>query len=181
MLKNLFVTILVTVFFATVPVGVYMLTYSQTSTTEATKLDYFLPYPGILPDNPLYVFKDFRDQILKFITRDQSKKAEIYLNLADKKANTAINLEKKGKDKLASKMILLAEKDAQKIKKLVDSAKKQGDGPNQELVSKMKLSNQKHREVIDSLMKEIPKEESDNLTEALKLNEQIAKELKGIK
>ena len=45
----------------------------------------------------------------------------------------------------------------------------------------MKLSNQKHREVIDSLMKEIPKEESDNLTEALKLNEQIAKELKGIK
>lgn len=48
-------------------------------------VEYALPYPGILPDHPLYWVKRMRDGILVFFTRGPSKQAELFLLFSNKK------------------------------------------------------------------------------------------------
>ena len=64
---------------------------------ESKKISYDLPYAGMLPDNPLFFIKNVRDKILEFATRDQIKKASLYLLFADKRIRMAIELSKKRK------------------------------------------------------------------------------------
>src|SRR3989338_6920091 len=54
--------------------------------------DYQLPYPGILPDNPLYNLKTLRDKVWSFLISNPSKKAEFDLLQADKRLSVAIAL-----------------------------------------------------------------------------------------
>ncbi len=59
---------------------------ATTATASATtaKSDYFLPYPGILADNPLYPLKMLRDKIMSFFI-PSDKKIDFYLLMADKR------------------------------------------------------------------------------------------------
>lgn len=45
---------------------------------------YTLPYPGLLPNNPLYFLKSFRDVLLEAMISDPSKKSQFYVLQADK-------------------------------------------------------------------------------------------------
>ncbi len=56
------------------------------------KVEYNLPYPGILPDHPLYFLKQLRDKILDFLITDPVKKAEFYILQADKRLSMGIAL-----------------------------------------------------------------------------------------
>jgi len=47
--------------------------------------DYALPYPGVLPDSPVWIAKDWRDRIVSWFIFDKEKKAKYYLFLADKR------------------------------------------------------------------------------------------------
>src|SRR5438105_4293482 len=47
--------------------------------------DYKLPYPGILPDNPLYFIKTARDRLVGFLISDPVRKAEFDVLQADKR------------------------------------------------------------------------------------------------
>lgn len=58
--------------------------------------DYLLPYPGILPDSPLYGFKTLRDKIVSTMIGDPLKKAEFDLLQADKRIGAALLLLKTG-------------------------------------------------------------------------------------
>lgn len=58
---------------------------SALQTTLATPVTYDLPYPGLLPDNPLYVFKVLRDRLVSFFITDAQKQAEFDLLQADKR------------------------------------------------------------------------------------------------
>src|SRR3990167_744470 len=101
MLKRITVPIILgTIVLFILPVF-YFVNYSQQITLTKEKIQYDLPYPGILPDHPLYVFKTTRDKILEFFTRGNIKKAELYLLFSDKRAKMSQELAKKGKSKLA--------------------------------------------------------------------------------
>lgn len=65
------------------------------------KVEYYLPYPGILPDSPLYKVKALRDRISLWLVTDPGKKAEKELLLADKRIGAAVALLDGGKDELA--------------------------------------------------------------------------------
>src|SRR3989344_991141 len=65
------------------------------------KVEYYLPYPGILPDSPLYKVKALRDRISLWLITDPGKKAEKELLLADKRIGAAVALVDGGKDELA--------------------------------------------------------------------------------
>ena len=65
---------------------------------EPTPIAYVLPYPGILPTHPLYVFKNFRDTIIEFLITDALHKAEFHILQADKKLNMGITLKEIKKD-----------------------------------------------------------------------------------
>src|SRR5258708_61565 len=61
-------------------------------TMENKEIQYELPYPGILPDNPLYFLKTFRDTIVLFLISEPWKKADFDLQQADKLVNASIYL-----------------------------------------------------------------------------------------
>lgn len=63
----------------------------------AINVEYELPYPGILPDNPLYFLKAVRDNVLGFLISDPLRKADYNLLMADKRlaASKALLDEKK--------------------------------------------------------------------------------------
>lgn len=57
--------------------------------------DYTLPYPGILPDNPLYSLKVLRDRLISFFISSPSKKSSFYLLQSDKRLEASLYLLKK--------------------------------------------------------------------------------------
>ncbi len=109
-------------------------------------VNYFLPEPGILPDHPLYFLKALRDKILEITTFDPKKKADLLLRLSDKKISMALKLSKKSKFTLALKTAYKSEKDFKKLLVLLEKNKSLKDDPS--LTSKIKLSHEKHIEVI---------------------------------
>lgn len=155
-------------------------TFAQGVKIEGKTIDYTLAYPGILPDHPLYFIKSVRDNLLYFLTRDNIKKAKRNLEFSDKKARMAIDLSKIGKWNLAVTTIIDGEKDFLKIPKLLTIAKSQGAGSSESLILTLKLANEKHREVIESLLKEAPQGESKRFDEVITLNKNIQKQIEKL-
>ncbi|QQG44348.1 MAG: hypothetical protein HYW86_00295 [Candidatus Roizmanbacteria bacterium] len=153
---------------------------SQISTTSGQKVAYDLPYPGILPDNPLYMIKAARDKIQEFITRDNIRKAELYNLLSDKRMFMSQLLAKKGKSQLAINTLSKGEKYFLKIPELLSNSKKQGVKPQDEMILKLKLSNEKHEEVISTFLKEASQDEIEQIRIILQNNQKIKEELKSL-
>jgi len=69
---------------------------AMVSPTPVQSNNYTLPYPGILPDNPLYLLKVIRDQIITFFITDPFKKSEFFLLQSDKRIASSWYLLEKG-------------------------------------------------------------------------------------
>jgi len=142
-----------------------------------TKVVYEMPYPGLLPDSPLYFLKIFRDRTTEFMTRDNIKKAALYLNYSDKRAVMAVQLAEKGKTQLALTTLSKAEKYAEKIPDLLADSKKQGTSPPDDLLLKVRLSNQKHLEIIQNMLQEFPQGERNTFQDILRINKEVAQNM----
>lgn len=114
-------------------------------------IEYDLPYPGILPDNPLYKLKALRDKAIGFLISDPKKKAEFNLLQADKRLNAGVYLFNKGKN------IFQAEATISKAEnyffEAISEIRKANDrGINtDELTGKLLDASKKHQEIIASL------------------------------
>ena len=148
--------------------------------TPQQKVIYNLPYPGLLPDSPLYITKIIRDRITDFLTRDNLKKAELYLLYSDKRASMSLVLASKGKNQLAIDTFVKGEKYFLKIPRLLISAKKQGAQAPSSFVETLKLSNAKHKELIEELIKTLPQGLNQSLTQLSDLNLQIHREIESL-
>jgi hypothetical protein len=73
------------------------------------KSEYPLPFPGILPDHPLYFLKRFRDQLMETLIVDPVSKAKFYILMADKHIQMVLLLVEKGSIALGSGMATKAE------------------------------------------------------------------------
>lgn len=144
------------------------------------KVVYELPYPGILPDHPLYFLKIIRDRINEFLTRDNLKKAQLYLNYSDKRVAMALALSLKGKNQAAISSFSKAEKYFEKIIDLLKEAKKQGNQAPSSFIEIIKLSNAKHNELIGEIMKASPAGLQQDINQLLDLNLKIKKELETL-
>lgn len=154
--------------------------YSQDAVSTDQKVVYDLPYPGILPDNPLYFVKAMRDRTQEIFTRDNNQKAQLYLLLSDKRVSMAQILLKKGKRQLAINTLSKGEKYALKIPDLLAATKKQGAKTPDDIFSKFKQSNDKHKEVIEAFMKEAPRGEIEALEIILQNNDKVRKALGSV-
>ena len=67
----------------------------SSATPSPTLIEYTLPYPGLLPDSPLYGLKTLRDRIMLFLIADPIKKAEFDLLQANKRVSAGMFLAKK--------------------------------------------------------------------------------------
>ncbi|MBI3366077.1 hypothetical protein HY041_00415 [Candidatus Roizmanbacteria bacterium] len=123
-----------------------------TPTAVSKKVDYQLPYPGLLPDNPLYFTKVLRDAIVDFLISDPLKKADFYLLQADKRLNAGAYLLKVKKDKktLAESTISKGENYFEKALVKTTDAKRQGMDIK-DISSRLWTSSKKHQEVLKEL------------------------------
>lgn len=64
-------------------------------------IEYFMAYPGILPDNPLYLFKAARDRLVGILISDAYKRTDFYILNSDKRLSAALSLFAKNKPELA--------------------------------------------------------------------------------
>lgn len=148
--------------------------------TPQEKVVYNLPYPGLLPDSPLYITKIIRDRITDFLTRDNLKKAELYLLYSDKRAAMSLSLVRKGKNQLAIDTFAKGEKYFLKIPGLLTSAKKQGSQAPSNFIETLKLSNAKHKELIEELIKILPQGLNQLLILLTDLNQQVKNEIESL-
>lgn len=121
-------------------------------TADAQKSDYLLPYPGLLPDSPLYSLKQVRDRILEFLIADPVRKIEFYLLQADKRLGMGVMLAEKGKDQLAETTISKGTKYMNLAVSLLSATKASGRMIPGEVTDRLSTAIAKHKEVLESLI-----------------------------
>lgn len=95
-------------------------------TPEIKEVNYQLPYPGILPDHPLYPLKVFRDKVYDFLLSDPIKKAEFKLLMADKRLAMSYLLLNKGKTQLSEQTVSKSSKYYEEAALVFFKAEKEG-------------------------------------------------------
>ena len=119
--------------------------------TPAPLVEYDLPYPGILPDHPLYFLKLIRDKILILSARNLTKKSELYLLFADKHLSMGQLLREKGNLDLSTTTFAKGEK------YLLQAAIQEVKLKNQNNLlvgeaNKFDLASRKHEEILGKII-----------------------------
>lgn len=87
------------------PIGGVEMIATESSVIGPQRINYELPYPGILPDNPFYFLKMIRDNMVKMLINDHLTRAKFSLENAEKRVFAGKLLIDKGKDELALETI----------------------------------------------------------------------------
>lgn len=116
---------------------------AEDATMSAQVFDYYLPYPGVLPDHPLYWLKMIRDKLLLVVTRNPVDKYERLLLYADKRINAAKFLAE-------GNQLELAVATATKAEKYLEQARQQTEkGEN------LEKAYRKHLEVLEEIRQRV--------------------------
>lgn len=166
MKKILFVTLALAFAFVILIISIIKISVpvSAQNNEAISGVNYPLPYPGILPDHPLYPIKMVRDRIWLFLTNDSVQKTKLLLHFADKRINSAKALLEKEKLDLA---ITTASKAEKYLEKTFDQLEKLKDENQREQIrSTMSTTLLKHEEILEAL-KERVEPEKETLVESL--------------
>jgi len=146
------------------------------ATPTPSKVDYYLPYPGILPDHFLYPLKMVRDRVWLFLTTDPVRKAELLLLFADKRLGAGKTLIEGGKQELGLSTLTKAEK---YLERAVLQAEKAGQAGKDVSAFSEKLTKAtlKHEEVLIDLLEKVSDEGVPVIQEALRYPREFYKEL----
>lgn len=138
-------------------------------------VEYELPYPGILPDHPLYFLKVIRDQILTLLITNPVRKVEFHILMADKKINMGIFLREKGNTVLAVRTV---EKGINHLKQAESFLFEIPVGNSQINALKDRWENSllKQREVITNLQSTVDPAEQEKLTATLQQLETLSQD-----
>lgn len=157
-------------------------TPSATPTPTAAvenKVEYALPYPGILPDHPLYFIKKFRDMLMEKLIADPVRKVEFYVLQADKNMNMGIFLAAKQKNSLAIETMTIAQKRMEMALASAMTLKQDGKEVPSNLIEKLTNALDKHKEIIREFQNNetnTQKEVYDSLVATInKLQEDVGK------
>lgn len=115
------------------------------------KTDYTLPWPGILPDHPLYKLKVLRNKIIAKMIIDPVKKIESDLLMADKTIYASKLLVDKGKIALAKDTALKGENFYSILVQDYNNALLKGKKIPSSLDWKITLAAIKHQEIFKEL------------------------------
>jgi hypothetical protein len=131
--------------------------------------DYTLPFPGLLPDNPLYFLKTARDKVIGMLISDPRKKAEFDLLQADKRVEAANLLVQKDSKKypLAETTLSKAENYIDEAILKIQEAHKIGIDTS-DIESKVSKALHKHAMILVELEKSAPKDQKSNFSSLLK-------------
>lgn len=108
---------------------------------------YNFPYPGMLPDNPLYLLKVARDNIVSQLVRDPTTKAFYFLLLSDKRVAAGSMLMKNKKPTVAKATFIKATDYYSAAVDLAVSEKKSGRDVG-DLAAKLVVAGVSHEEIL---------------------------------
>lgn len=125
-------------------------------TPTPTPIDYNLPYPGLLPDNPFYILKIFRDRAVGFLISNPLKRAQFDLLQSDKRVQGAYLLVvQENKMDLAEMTFSKGENYFDEAIANASDAKKQGIDVT-EFTRTLTIANSKHLEIVTLLKEKAP-------------------------
>lgn len=151
------------------------------SLTPYPSIEYSLPFPGLLPDHPLYSVKVLRDKILEFFTKDPVKKVHLDLLLSDKRLVMGRLLWDKKEYDLSSTTLSKGEKYLLLASQTLVKLKERQDLPPG-LADKLMLASKKHEEVLDKLITETTDSNKINsLKSILSITHQANQQLSTVK
>lgn len=133
-----------------------------------TKVEYYLPYPGMLPDNPMYRLKAVRDKVGLLLSRGGLTRANKELLYADKRIGAAQVLVEGGKAGLGVSTATKAEKYLEKAVNRVINLSREGKDVKSMLMTLSNASS-KHAEILEGLQIRVSGDDRDGLEGALKL------------
>ncbi len=157
--------------------------HAQTISFEKV-IDYQLPYPGLLPDNPLYVFKEMRDNMQVMTAPGPLEKSKAQLQIADKNMAAAVELSAKGKHQLAGERIAKAQQFIAKIIATMTSqatTAKVSQDQRTDFKTTLSKANMKHREAIESLMRNTPSGQVEQLEKLRQKNIELQESISKIR
>jgi hypothetical protein len=152
------------------PVAVHPSTEGATLSAEMdatsaslVRIEYYLPYPGLLPDSPLYKVKALRDRIALLLTWNEESKARRELLYSDKRINAAMFLVEGGKNSLGVTTATKAEK---YLESAVGRAVRQAQSGRdvKSLLTDLSKACAKHLEVLQGLKEKVGMDEQKALT-----------------
>jgi hypothetical protein len=126
---------------------------TPTPSPAPVAVEYYLAFPGKLPDHPLYKLKVLRDKLIERTIQDPNKKVTFYLLQADKGILAAAMLIDKQNYTLAGVTALKAEHNMTVITSYLDQIDSIRDP---ELLAKIKTASRKHQEVLGMLITRVP-------------------------
>lgn len=134
----------------------------------ASGVNYALPYPGLLPDSPVYFLKVARDNFMLMIIRDPIQKSFYELLLADKRLAAGKTLIEAGKVPLGVTTISKAE---DYFRLSVEQDLNLKSPKSSDLTAKLVVSASKHAEVISNLLPKTTGTNFNNLQKAYQINQ----------
>jgi len=148
---------------------------------EEKEVEYQLPYPGILPDHPLYFLKRFRDFVLETLIADPLRKAEFYILQGDKRLAMGMMMSAAGKASEGESVISKGEKYMEKAYQYLINQKNAGVAIPAYITEKIGNALAKHQEVISSLLLNANEQEKAGLTGSLDMVKQLMGETVKLK
>ena len=150
--------------------------FGEASGSGTGKMEYYLPYPGVLPDNPVYKLKAARDRVQLWVILDQSKKAEKELLFANKRIGAAKFLAEGGKIGLAVSTATKAEKYLESAYNRLDKLSRDGKDVKSLLIE-VKKAMGKHQEILEEVLAKTSDLDRNTANETLKMNKLLQQRL----
>ena len=132
-------------------------------------VDYYLPYPGILPDHPFYWLKMIRDRVQLWLTSQPLAKAEKLLMYADKRLGAGWALIEGNKKELGVTTLTKGEKYLERVRA---QAGKLGEGGDEiRFKERLEKATKKHSQVLELLLEKTDEGQKEVIKQMLRLNE----------
>lgn len=166
-----------------------LVAYAQDATAFPTQIpsptpvsSYQLPYPGMLPDNPLYFLKVIRDDIISFFISKPLEKADFALTQSDKnvEASYLMVTTEQGKDDLAFKTFSQAQDYFETAITQAADARRQGYSIT-EMYKKLDASHKNHQLMLKAVGTQTRQEKSQVFNQELSREESFTKMIKALR
>lgn len=149
------------------------------ATGGATKVEYYLPYPGVLPDSPWYNFKALRDRFVLWVMFDNLKKADQELLYANKRIGAAKYLVEGGKTSLGVSTATKAEKYLESAFSRLEKLSKDGKDVKSQLLE-IEKATAKHQEILEEILVKVSGVEKSVAEDMLELNKLLGQKIRQI-
>lgn len=139
------------------------LSATLTPTPQKT-VDYTLPYPGLLPDNPLYFVKMIRDRVVLMLISDTVKRSKFNLLQADKRLQAGLYLYKEDEQKIETVITTISKGQNYFFDALAEATRAKKEGYDTDILFvDLTKSSLKHEELLIQFESSVSKDQKSSV------------------